>query len=94
MVITALGSPGIRINVAVTSPPLTPPTYMPISRMTALVLVIVYVKGRVRASSMPAVIPGSTPTAMPSSTPALSTRKGSGVSRFRKASTRVIADRP
>jgi hypothetical protein len=40
VVITAFGSPGIRISVAVTSPPLTPPTNIAIIRITALTLLM------------------------------------------------------
>ncbi len=39
-VMMAFGSPGMRISVAVMSPPLTPPTKMAMSRVTALTLVM------------------------------------------------------
>ena len=90
-VMMALGSPGMRISVAVTSPPLTPPTKMAISSTTASTLGMVKVNGSTSTISVPVLMPGSTPMAMPSNTPKHRIRNEAGSARCRKASSSVTA---
>ena len=61
----ALGSPGMRISVAVTRPPETPPTNNAISSTTASMLCMLKVNGSTSTISVPVLMPGRTPMAMP-----------------------------